>query len=343
MKKYILLFVSLVSLLALYFSYETKIVKLDVKKELKSIATKPYLEEKIIASINTENTDDLNMYLNIVDFLNIKLSDNIKIKIKEYNSILNTSLRNTKDFSKSFITGKSENSIGFAGSLASDLTLVGDIRDISKEGKKLVKGEKYDEFILGISVIGLGLSISQVFTAGSTTALKIGASTLKFAKKSGRITKSFAKIISSKLSKSMDFKLLKKLDFTNFSRLRKSFSSFSKTINFTHTSKLFEKINRLRKNTSSFDSISLLKYIDKEKDLTKIVKLSNKFGKNTKGIVKILGKKIFKAGKVTIKYTSLFIFELMSFIISSVLFVLSFFVKISFFKRLRHISNLLRF
>ncbi len=213
------------------------------------------------------------------------------------------------------------------------MTLVGDLRDLSKEGSKFVVGEEYHKFILGISTLGVGLSVSQVLTAGASTPLKVGASTVKFAKKSGKLTKSFLKLITSKLNKSINFKALKKVDFTSISKLKKLFIIFAKTIDFSHTNKLFEKVSKLKKNTSSIDSISLLKYVDKEKDLNKVVKLSNKFGKNTRGVFKVLGKKVLKAGKVVIKYTSLLIFELFSLVISFFSLIFMFIYKRILFKK----------
>ncbi len=95
--KYVLLGVIVVSLIGIYFSYETEIVEVDIEKELKSIATKPYIEEKIINAIKSENTDDLDMYLGLAEFLNIELSKNIKADVEKYNSTFNMALRNTKD------------------------------------------------------------------------------------------------------------------------------------------------------------------------------------------------------------------------------------------------------
>ncbi len=272
------------------------------------------------------------MYLRMAKFLNIELSNDTRMSIEEYSSTFNKSLRNIKYFGKSFITGKSNNSVGLAGSVISDMTLVGDLRDLSKEGSKFVVGKEYDKFTLGISALGLALSASQIFTVGSSSPLKIGVSIIKLAKKSGKLTKSFLNIISSKLSKAVNFQALKKIDFTSIQKLRASSAAFVKTINFSYIDKLFIKVNKLRNNTSSMDAVYLLKYVDNEKDLSKVVKLSKKFGKNTKGVIKVLGKRALKTGKIVVKYSILFIAELVSFIISFLLLIFMFISKRIIFK-----------
>jgi len=331
--RWILLIVIILLSVFIFKSYETETQESVIETELKKVATLSYLETKITESIEMKKSDDLEMYVNLSAYLNIDLSSEIESKIEKYNSFFNKSWRNTKEFSKSFVTGESESTIGLAASTTSDMLVVGDLRDITIEGRKMSSGNSYDKVTLGLASLGVGMTVIQVASAGGGTPLKVGTSILKFARKAGKLTKSFSSLVTSKLTKSIDFNKLGRIDFSKVSKIQEGFKSFSRTIDFSHTKKLFEKVSILKKNTSSLDTVSLLKYVDDQKDLKKMVKLSDKFGKNTKGVLKVLGKGVLKAGTKIIKYTTLLITQLISLFVSIVLFIFSFFSKVSLLRR----------
>jgi len=80
------------------------------------------------------------------------------------------------------------------------------------EGSKMANDEEYDEFLLSTASIGVALTAVTVATVGATTPLKVGASIVKVAHKTKKISKSFQKVLSSKIAKTADFSALKKID-----------------------------------------------------------------------------------------------------------------------------------
>lgn len=304
------------------FSYEYR--EPDIEGELKATATQSYLENKIGESLTSENFDDVVMYQDLADYLHITLSFETLEEIEKHNDMLSRSWRNTKDFSKGFVTGESNNTMGMIGSISSDITVVGDLRDLSIEGIKFSKGEDNDQIVLGLSLLGIALSAAPY--------LSVGASILKIAKKTGKLSKSFLNIISSKLAKTVDMNLLKKVDYTSITKIEKSIGDISKSINLSPVYKLFGNINQIKKNTSMIDTVSLMKYVDKPKDLSKIVKLSEKFKANTKAVLKVLGKSALRGATKVVKYTVKFIAHLIAAIISFLVFIITLGVKVFFWK-----------
>ncbi len=201
------------------------------------------------------------------------------------------------------------------------MTLYGDLRDLAKEGNKFVHDQPYDQVILGMAAIGVGLSASQLFSFGATTPAKVGASVVKAAKKMGKLSKSFIHIVSSKLSKAIDFKALKKIDFSSISAIKKETKRIEKSLNTPYIRKAFKNIDTIKNNTGSYaDTIALLKYVDDPKDLRRVSNISKKYKKNTKAVFKVLGKDIIKGivkgSKRIVKWTSLLIAQLISLLIS---------------------------
>jgi len=292
-----------------WWSWEQRryeIVPPDITQELKAKVDQSYLERHIAKALKEERLDTVQMYVGLSKILDINLSSSIQKHIQVENSFFKKTWRNAKAFGSGFLTGKADSAVGLSGSIASDMTLYGDLRDLKVEGTKYKRGEAYDKFILQLSLIGIGLSATQLLSAGAATPLKVGASVIKVAKKSGKLTKSFSKIISKRLSKTVDMKTLKTYNP----------KIIAKNINLAPIKGLFKEVNGIKKYTSTADTIALLKYVDTTNDLRKIGKLSKTYKANTKGVMKVLGKGALRAGKSVLKVTSKLIAGAIGFVLS---------------------------
>lgn len=300
--------------------YEKKVYYKDLDVALKEKATRGYLDQEIILAINDDRFDDAVMYRQLAQFLGVTLSQETLNEIESHSGFLAESWRNTKKFGLGFFTGKSDSIVGMSGSIASDITLVGDLRDLSIEGSKFANNESYDEIILGMSAIGVGLSASQIFSLGATTPIKISASIVKAAKKMKYLSRSFVDIVSSKLSKAINFNALKKVDFTSVASVEKASKQISKSLNSPYIRKAFKNIDTIKSNTSIVDTISLLKYVDDPKDLQKVANVSKKYKTNTKAVFKVLGKGvvkgIVKGSAKIIKWTKMLVAQILSLLVS---------------------------
>ena len=283
-----------------------EVIEPNLTDELRQKVDTAYIESHITTALNQKNFDDIKMYQNLAKMLDINISKRTRQTIAQENSLGKKMWRNIKAFGSGFLSGHSDSAAGLGGSIASDMTLYGDLRDIKSEGTKYRNGEDYDAFVLKISFIGVGLSATQLLSVGATTPLKIGASLMKVAKKSGKLTKPFTKIIATRLSKTIDPKILKTLDA----------KAIAKNMNLAPVEGLFKEINGIKKQTSTVDTLALLKYVDNTNDLRKIGKLSKTYKTNTKGVMKVLGKRALRAGKTVIKYTSKFIVGIVGLFIS---------------------------
>ncbi len=298
------------------YTYATKVQEPNIDAELKQVATKEYLENKIKEALKQDNIDDAKSYINLASYLNTPIQSELKEKVKKQETPIASTIRKAKEFASGFITGKSESAASLGGSVVSDFTVVGDLRDTYKEGSKYLQGQNYDKFLLSISLLGLAITASTYVSFGATAPIKTGEAVVKTAYKSGKLTKGFMKILDKKFSKSVNLKLVKNLDFGSFSKFKNSSRAVIKSINPKPFKTLFKQLNTIKNNTSYIDSVKLLKYVNNEKDLAKIVKISSKYRDNTVGVFKVLGKRVLRTGKVVIKYTSKFILNIIGFILS---------------------------
>lgn len=109
---------------------------------------------------------------------------------------------NLKKIGEGLIKGKSDETIGNVTGAVSDFLVIGDIRDLSIEGWKYVKGEEVDEVLVALSTIGVvatgtqvASAVGSVGTAGAATPT-VAASfncDAENGKKIGQIAKMVAK------------------------------------------------------------------------------------------------------------------------------------------------------
>ena len=94
-------------------------------------------------------------------------ADELDKQIKEKR---NSFRYNLKKIGEGLISGKSDEAIGTTTAMVSDFLIIGDIRDLSIEGLKYVKGEEFDKDLLILSGISVTATGAQVVSGAGTAA-----------------------------------------------------------------------------------------------------------------------------------------------------------------------------
>ena len=102
------------------------------------------------------------------------------------------------------VDGDFDSEGGFACVVATDVTGIGDVRDLVGQGTNYVTGQPVNYFTLGVASVGLGLTVATVASVGTAMPLRAGASFVKAMSKLGRIPPRLAGELSLALSRSLD-------------------------------------------------------------------------------------------------------------------------------------------
>lgn len=103
--------------------------------------------------------------------------------------------------SEGVLSGTSDETIGQLAGVVTDFVVIGDLRDLAKQGLNWINGEETDEVIAALAAIGVVASAAQVVsgistvgtggaaapTVAATTAVKGGTVLLKAARKVGKL------------------------------------------------------------------------------------------------------------------------------------------------------------
>lgn len=241
------------------------------------------------------------------------------------------------------------------GTFISDLTLYGDIRDLSTESYKYFAGEDADKILLTMSAVGFATSIPAI--AAWIGAAKTGGIGAPAALAPTAIDNSISIIKTSyklrKLSKNLTAHVARiSNDAIDFTKLKQSFGSLSSVAKMPSSTQIMSALRRVDvkdvangktdeitkvfievmpidlkaaskistglvskkaiteitdlasnnlkvlKAGGARTSFKALEIADNSKDLGIISVLATKFGKKSASILKVLGKKAYKLGKL---------------------------------------------
>lgn len=93
---------------------------------------------------------------------------------------------------------------GFACVIATDLTGIGDVRDLVTEGGALVLGQPYDGLTLGLATVGLTLTGATFVSMGAAAPLRAGASFLKATNKTRKLPPKLADELGRTIGNAVD-------------------------------------------------------------------------------------------------------------------------------------------
>jgi hypothetical protein len=93
---------------------------------------------------------------------------------------------------------------GFACVIATDLTGIGDVRDLVTEGGALVLGQPYDPLTLGLATVGLTLTGATLVSMGAAAPLRAGTSFLKATNKTRKLPPKLADELGRTIGNAVD-------------------------------------------------------------------------------------------------------------------------------------------
>jgi hypothetical protein len=104
------------------------------------------------------------------------------------------------------VTGKADSPMAFAGAVASDLTVVGDVRDLVQQAWAY---PNQDNLTVALAATGIVMTAALTVSGGTSAAGKIGVSALKAAKRMGRLSKALEKQLIRLTADAVDSRVLR--------------------------------------------------------------------------------------------------------------------------------------
>jgi hypothetical protein len=303
-----LLFLTVIGVALAYFTgfgFSIPIEK-AVQADLSAAASPTLINEKIVAALERDDVEEADMYFEIAKFMNYEMPAETMAKMDDAHALSATVVRNTWQFGEGFVTGQAESNAGLAGAVTSDLTVVGDVRDIAGEGGKMMAGQEYSDLVLGLSVVGIGVTAATVATGGGGIVVKAGISLLKAAKRTGKLTKEFAESMTRMAREAVNMPLLqqtlRKTDLKDLKATERVFTDYGRNVRAARLLPVLNKMGEINQTVGPAETIRLMKFVRTSENLDDVAGMTKRFGIKSRGIMELTGKASLRAFKTSFKF-----------------------------------------
>ncbi|MBR0801828.1 hypothetical protein JQ615_41595 [Bradyrhizobium jicamae] len=146
------------------------------------------VSENIEAALAFGDSDLAASFVALARESNIPLADDLTKRVDDATADEASTTHFAKGFATGLVTGNAEDVASLSGTVAGDLFVFGDIRDVVREGKHLAMGEETDRLVLGLAAAGLAVTAAAYVSVGSAAPLRAGLTLVKDTRKAGRLS-----------------------------------------------------------------------------------------------------------------------------------------------------------
>ncbi|WP_420393512.1 hypothetical protein [Acuticoccus sp.] len=291
----------------LYTGYHER----EVRQELQAATPGETLDERVRAALEDDDVSLATQYVDLADDLGKPVAPETAQSLAEAQGTVASIVRNAGAFAGAYITGRADSAAGLAGAVVSDLTVVGDVRDIISEGGKAAVGEEYSRFLLTLAAIGLAAEGATVATGGSSLVVKAAVSVLKVAKRTGNLTAAFtARLLrlASAATRQAD------APATAVRTAGVGATPIARVAARAELRSTLSAIGTAAENAGPADTVKLLRYVRTTDDARELATFTSRFGRRSRAVAELTGKTTLRAFRVSLRGLRLLFAFLYSFI-----------------------------
>ena len=273
---------------------------------------------EIEAALAANDADLASSYLELARDRHIAVPAELAARVDAAVERANSTMAHVESFARGLVTGEPEDMTGLAGTALGDLFVFGDIRDAAREGSRYLSGQPVDELVLGLSVVGLGITAGTYASMGAATPARIGLSAAKAARRTGKMATGMADWIGRSLREIVDWSALKRAgsSITDPAAAVRAARQVVKAEKADGLMKLASDVGQVQTTAGTKAALDGLKLAQGPGDMARIAKLAEKKGSKTRAILKTLGRGAFLMTLAT--------FNLAAWILGAILTVLGF-------------------
>jgi len=145
------------------------------------------VERNIEAALVESDADLARSFVALAAEKDIPLRADLTRRVSEAVTQENSSAHFATRFASGLMTGNADDVASLTGTVAGDLFVFGDIRDVVREGKHLAMGEEADRLVLGLAAAGLVVTAATYVSVGGVAPVRAGLTLVKDARKVGRL------------------------------------------------------------------------------------------------------------------------------------------------------------
>jgi hypothetical protein len=264
--------------------------------QLETVLRKPgnSIAENVTAALDAGDVDLAKSFTDLAKDRNIALppglSERVGAAVVEENSTTSTARR----FATGLVTGEANDVASLSGTVAGDLFVFGDIRDVVREGKRLAMGEDADRLVLGLAGAGLAVTAATYVSVGGAAPVRAGLSMVKDARKLGRLGAGLTEWAGRSARGVVDAPALQQAVATaSTTRPGQTLTAMKAAFKAEKAGalvRLAKDVGRVGEKAGTRGALDVLRIADGPKDVARAAVLAEKKGGQTRAILKLLGR-----------------------------------------------------
>jgi hypothetical protein len=256
--------------------------------------TPDIIAQNIEAALAASDADLANSFVELAAAKNIPLPEDLSRRVTEAVAEENSASHFAKRFATGLVTGTADDVASLSGTVAGDLFVFGDIRDVVREGKHLAMGEDTDHLILGLATAGLAVTAATYVSLGGAAPLRAGLTLVKDARKVGRLGEGLTRWAGRSAREIVDAPMLQHAIATG-SVMRPgqtigAIKAAFRTEKAGGLVRLAKDVGRVGEKAGTKGALDTLRIAEGPKDVARAARLAESKGGQTRAILKLLGR-----------------------------------------------------
>jgi hypothetical protein len=252
------------------------------------------VEENIEAALAAHDADLANSFVELAREKNLALSDALTTRVSDAVAEEKSTSRFAKGFATGLVTGNADDVASLSGTVAGDLFVFGDIRDVVREGKHLAMGEDTDRLVLGLATAGLAVTAATYVSVGGVAPIRAGLTMVKDARKVGRLGEGLTQWAGRSVREVVDAPVLQQA-VASGSVLRpgETVSAIKAAFRAEKAGalvRLAKDVGRVGEAAGTRSALDTLRIAEGPKDVARAARLAESRGGQTRAILKLFGR-----------------------------------------------------
>jgi hypothetical protein len=252
------------------------------------------IADNIEAALGAHDAGLAGSFVDLAREKNISLPDEVSQRVSDAVAEENSSSHFATRFASGLVTGNADDAGSLSGTVAGDLFVFGDIRDVAREGKHLAMGEDTDRLVLGLATAGLAVTAATYVSIGGVAPVRAGLTLVKDARKVGRLGEGLTEWAGRSARDLVDTPMLQNAVASGsvmhpgqtVSAIRAAFHAEKAGA----LVRLAKDVGRVSERAGARGALDTLRIAEGPEDVARAARLAESKGGQTRAILKILGR-----------------------------------------------------
>ena len=249
---------------------------------------------QIEAALAAHDTGLASSFVDLAKAKNIALPEDLLQRVGQAVVEDGSASHFAKRFATGLVTGNADDAGSLSGTVAGDLFVFGDIRDVVREGKHLVMGEDTDRLVLGLAATGLAVTAATYVSMGGVAPVRAGLTLVKDARKVGRLGEGLTEWAGRSARGIVDGPMLEDAVATStITSPGQTVSAIRAAFNAEKAGALVrmaKDVGRISEKAGTRGALDTLKMAEGPEDVARAARLAESSGGKTRAILKLLGR-----------------------------------------------------